>query len=315
MTPAVWMFSGQGSQYFGMGRDLYESEPAFRRAMDECAELLAPALGLRLTDEIYRERADRFAPFDRTLHSSPAIVAMQYATARALRARGYAPDAVLGYSLGEVSAGIVAGALSLEGGLLLAVRMAELMEADASEGAMLAVLDDADMVEREPARFEGAWIGARNFDGHFVLSGRPEAIGRIEAELAPAGVGVQRLPVRHAFHSPMIESAGPGVRDAVASTATAPAAIDMISASDGRAFRVITSDDMWATVREPVRFDGTVAAIEARGGCRYVDVGPSGTLATFVKYALPPDSVSEIASTVTPFGAAAKNLDRFFPRR
>jgi len=311
--PVVWMCSGQGSQFFNMGQELYRSEPVFRRAMDLCDEMLRPLLGLRLTDVIYAQRGDPHAPFDRVLHSSPAILAVQYAMARVLRARGQSPDLVLGYSLGEISAGILAGALALEDGLRLAVRMAELLERSAPPGAMLAVLGDRALMAAHPEWFAEAEVAGRNFDGHFVLSGRPEVMARVEAKLGAAGVSVQRLPVAFAFHSSQLGAVGPALRQLLGEVAVVPAAVDMMSASDGRISRTLSADGLWATLSGPVDFQATLARLATQGPRRYVDIGPSGTLATFAKYGLPKSAGAEIVATVTPYGDARAAVDRLAP--
>lgn len=315
MKPVVWMFSGQGSQYFGMGRELYESEPAFRSTLDTCSEILAPRLGLRLAEEIYRARPDRFAPFERTGHSSPAILAVQLGVARLLGARGQRPDLLLGYSLGELTAGVVAGAISLEHALEVTVRMAEVLEERVPRGAMLAVLAEAALAEQRPDWFEGIWIAARNFAGHFVASGAPAAVARLEARLVEAQVSVQKLPVEYAFHSPLIAPAGEGTRAALRAVPFEQATVEMVSATDGRSSRRLDAAELWRTFSGTVRFDLALPALEARGPFQYVDLGPSGTLATFVKYALPSNSGSEVAATATPFGTARQNLERLFAAR
>ncbi|MEX0759333.1 MAG: acyltransferase domain-containing protein [Tistlia sp.] len=315
MKPVVWMFSGQGSQYFGMARDLYESEPVFRRTLETCGEILAPRLGLRLDEEIYRQRPDRFAPFERTRHSSPAILAVQLGVARLLQARGQRPDLLLGYSLGELTAGVVAGTLGLEDVLDLTVRMAEALEERAPPGAMLAVLAEAALVERRPDWFAGTWIAARNFPGHFVVSGGVPEIERLQARLSEAQVTFQQLPVEFAYHSPLIEPAGEATRAALAAMATVPGGIEVVSASDGRTTGAPSAEVLWRTFSGPVGFDLALPVLEARGPFRYLDLGPSGTLGTFVKYALAPGSQSEVAMTVTPFGTSRQNLERLLGAR
>jgi acyl transferase domain-containing protein len=287
----------------------------FRSTLDTCSEILAPRLGVRLADEIYRARPDRFAPFDRTGHSSPAILAVQLGVARLLEARGRQPDLLLGYSLGELTAGVVAGAIALEHALEVAVRMAEVLEERVPPGAMLAVLADAALAEQRPDWFEGIWVAARNFPGHFVASGPPGAIARLEARLVEAQLSVQKLPVEYAFHSPLIEPAGEGTRAALRAAPLAPAAVEMVSATDGGRSWRLDEAGLWRTFSGIVRFDLALPALEARGPFRYIDLGPSGTLATFVKYALPPGSGSEVAATVTPFGTARQNLERLLAAR
>lgn len=313
--PLVWLFSGQGSQYFGMGRELYRGEPAFRGTLERCSEILRPRLGLDLAGEIYRERADPHAPFARTRHSGPAIVAVQLGVAALLRERGQEPDLLLGYSLGEVSAAIVAGALALEDGLELAVAMAEALERAAPPGGMTAILADAALAEREPGWFEGTWVAARNFPGHFVVSGRPEALDRLERQLDAAQVTFQRLPVEFAFHSPLIEPAGAATRSLLRELPRPEGRTEIVSANDGRRFRRLDPEALWRTFAGPVGFGATLAALEAEGPWRYVDLGPSGTLATFAKYALPAGSGSRPAPTVTPFGTGLQDLERLLGLR
>jgi bacillaene synthase trans-acting acyltransferase len=292
MMPAIWMFGGQGSQYYQMGRDLYASDDVFRRAVRACSDILEPVLHASLIDEIYRPRDDRFAPFDRLLYANPAICAVQYGVAEALRARGCRPDYVLGYSLGTITAQIVAGALALEDGLRMAVKLAELTEDRVLSGGMLAVL-------KAPEPFDGAWIAARNFATHFVLAAESETLAAIEQRLAAERVSIQRLPVRYPFHCPLID---PIADDFAAFVAAVPQRTPTVD--------VLAPRSVWDAIRQPVDFQATVCDLEARGGWRYVDLGPSATLATFVKYNRRPGSPSEIFSTVTPFDRAAEHLDR-----
>jgi bacillaene synthase trans-acting acyltransferase len=292
IKPVIWMFGGQGSQYYQMGRDLYATDPVFRRTVDACSDMLEPYLGQSLSDIIYGNGQDRFAPFDRLLHSNPAICAVQYGVAESLKARGCRPDMLLGYSLGCIGSDIVAGALSAHDGLRIAVRLAELSEQRLPVGGMLAVLAAVET-------FPGTWTAAHNFATHFVVAGTSAPLAEAEARLAARQVFVQRLPVRHAFHCPLID---PIEGDFSAFAAMCPARAPAIP--------VIGRRSAWDAIRQPVNFKATIAELESRGSYRYVDIGPSGTLATFVKYNLRPDSRSEIASTVTPFDRAVQNMRR-----
>lgn len=303
------MCSGQGSQYYHMGKDLYDAEPVFRGTMDSCSEILRPMIGLSLSELLYRPRADRFAAFDRTLYSGPAICCLQYAVAQLLRARGCAPDAVLGYSIGEVSAAVIAGGLTLADGLEAAVRLAELLEARIPEGGMLAVLARPEILRARPDVFAGTWVSAWNFPAHFVLSGTGHAIARVEQGLAVHQIGCQRLPVRFAFHSPLIEPIGEALMAHLARLDYRQPRMALISATLGGDRLEPSPEILWGVLRQPVDFARTVRVIEGWGPHTYVDLGPSGTLATFVKYNLSASSESRVASTVTPFGRAVQNME------
>lgn len=273
-----------------MGRDLYADEPVYRRAVDQCSEIVSPWIGESLSAIIYRARANRFDPFDRQLHSNPAICAVQYGVATWLRSRGAVPDAVYGYSLGHLMAEVVAGSLSLEDGLRISVRLAELAEARLPPGGMLAIL-------APPESFPGVWLAARNFPTHFVVAGDAVTLDDLEASLRARHVGLQRLPLRHAFHCPAVDPIEPELAVSVAACRY-----------DEPRVPIIERKGVWDAVRQPVDFQATVAALEARGPWRYVDVGPSGTLATFVKYNVPAGRASDIVSTATPFDRAVKNV-------
>lgn len=304
----VWMFSGQGSQYLGMGRELYENEPVFRESMERCDRIVRPWINVSLTETLYG--GDRNAAFDDTRLTHPAICAVQWAMARTLQARGHAPDLMLGYSLGEIIAHIVGVAISLETGLELLHRHATLVETMTPAGGMLAVLASADAVEADAREIGELWIAARNFKNHCVVSGRPEALDRLQRRLEERKTTVQRLPVRRAFHSPLMDAAEPGFALYLDGLRAAAPTCELVSASEATGEGGLA--DLWRATREPVNFSRAIVALEARhpDGLTYMDMGPAGTLATFAKYiGVRPES--RLVTTVTPWGGARKSLQAY----
>ena len=304
----VWMFSGQGSQYLGMGRELYEHDPVFRESMELCDHVVRPWMDVSLTATLYG--SDRNAAFDDTRLTHPAICAVQWAMARTLQTRGHAPDLMLGYSLGEIIAHIVGGALSIEAGLELLHRHATLVESMTPAGGMLAVLADADAVEPEVRDIGDLWIAARNFKNHCVVSGRPEALDRLQRRIEERKTVVQRLPVRRAFHSPLMEAARPEFGRHVEAVSASEPACEIRSARDAGGGGGLKG--LWGATREPVNFSRAILDLETTypDGLTYVDMGPAGTLATFVKYiGVRPES--RVLMTVTPWGGARKNLQAY----
>ena len=174
------MFAGQGTQYYQMGMELYEREPVFRQFMDRADLLVHELINESLVDVIYRARADRFEPFHRLLHTHPAILVFECALAEVLLSRGFRPDYLLGYSLGEFACLVISKAISFEDALVTLIKQAELVEYCVPRGQMLAILDSADLVDRHPEAFRQCVVAAYNTPRNFVLSAPTEALSRVQ---------------------------------------------------------------------------------------------------------------------------------------
>ena len=203
--PVAFMFSGQGSQYVNMCSGLYGSEPAFRRHLDRCAELLGPHLGARLQDVLFPPEGQAGQAAERlkqTAFAQPALFAVEYALAQLLMEWGIEPEAMIGHSVGEYVAACLAGVLSLEDALRLVAGRGRLMQ-QLPGGSMLSVqLPEGELRSRMP---DGLEIAAINSPSLCVVSGADEAVGLFESELSEAGVVCRRLHTSHAFHSSMME--------------------------------------------------------------------------------------------------------------
>jgi len=301
------MFSGQGSQYYQMGADLYEKDAAFRDAMDRCSAHVAPTLGLSLTDLIYQPRADRFEPFERLLHTHPALFSIQFAIAQSLLNRGMRPDMILGYSLGEWVAQAIAGVMQVETTLDLLLNQARKVEMELAPGAMLAIVDTPDLMDKHPDWFQGTCVAARNFDRHFVISGPTTSIDQAEQELKRNNVTIQRLPVSYAFHSPAIECLETDCVAALQATPCRQPSMRLLSSRGEEVTHLHPAETLWRAVREPIAFNKIMSLLEANALPTYIDCGPSGSLANFAKYNLPRDAHHRCISIVTPYG---RNLEK-----
>jgi len=306
--PIVFMYSGQGAQYFQMGRELFDQEPVFRQAMERCDSILAPRLGGSLIDVLYGPQAKKMEPFERTLHTHPAIVAFSYCLTKTLQSRGIQPDYLLGYSLGEYVASIVSGAQPLEQGLERILAQAELLEAKTPKAGMMAILEEPEIMRRFPDLFEGCWLAGHNFQGHIVVTGYRDRLELVDQTLRQRQITCQILPISHGFHSPLVD---PIAADCLSlfTDFTTPR-LPVISCRETTEIQDFSGEHLWRVLRQPIRFLETLRRLEAGYEYAYIDVGPAGTLSTFAKYALGRGSRSQCLAAVNQFGRDLKTLDQ-----
>ena len=274
---------GQGSQYPRMGQGLYQSEPAFRQAYDQCCEILEPLLGTDPRRLFFSEDEDALLA---TSVTQPAIFALEYALAQMWITFGVVPTALIGHSVGEWVCAALAQVMSLDDALGLVVERGRRMQA-LRAGSMLSVrLSAQDLTTRLP---EGVVIAAENAPSLCVASGPTEAIARLEAELTAAGVAVRILLTSHAFHSAMMDPVIEPVMDRLATVRLSAPKIPILSTvtagwlSDAEA----TSGRYWSEhLRRPVRFAPAVAALLAEPRRVLVEIGPRATLSTLAHQAV-----------------------------
>lgn len=297
----VFMFSGQGSQYYQMGRALFDSHAVYRRVLHEQDEIVRGLGGMPVLRAIYDPQAPLSRPMENTALSHPAIVMVEYALARALMHEGVQPDLVLGASLGTFTAAVVAGALSIEDALRATLAHAAALEQQCLPGGMVAVLDRPALLA-EPFLRDQCELAALNFDSHFVVSAPAAACTRIEAELARRDITHQRIVVSYAFHSRWIDAARPAFEAAIGAMRSQGMRLPLWCCEAAAPLTRLQGEQFWRVTRMPIRFPAAIQALEREGPLRYLDLGPAGTLATFLKYLLPPASQSIAQPLLTPYG-------------
>ncbi len=260
----VVLYTGQGSQYFGMGAEFYEREATFRAAIERCSALAAPLLGRSLVDILYRS-ADPFQPFDRLLHSNPAMLAIGYALTQTLEARGVRPDVVLGYGVGEYTAAVVAGALSLEDGLALAIEQARLLEERARPGAMLAVFDSHETMQRNASIFADCELAGISFHRHFVVSGPAPQVAEAARKLKALGIATFLLPIGYALHSSWMDSIEAPFRRFASRLPLKPPRVAIFSTAAGGWLDAVDADSLWRACRAQASFPRALDVLEAHG--------------------------------------------------
>lgn len=310
--PVVWMFPGQGAQFFGMGRALMERPGAFRDWMIRLDDVAATWVGHSVLDVVYDPARRRGDPFDQLLHSHPALFMVQYATAQALLAEGVPPpDVILGASLGEFVAAAVAGRIAPEDMLFDLIRQARLFEAQCSGGAMLAVVDDVRTFHDEPLFAGRCELAGVQFDRCFVVSGSEPDIRAVAADLARKDVAHQRLPISIAFHSSHVDLVEEAFLTMFAGRTYLPATMRLLSSAPGTGWApASTAAEWWQVIRRPIAFrDSLLAFAAGHPDAIYLDAGPAGNMATFARYVLPDVPRDRILSVMSPFADGGDGVE------
>ncbi|MBI4649868.1 acyltransferase domain-containing protein [Candidatus Desantisbacteria bacterium] len=291
-----------------MGKELFINNETFRKWMLLLDKQIEDIIDISIIEIMYSNVKKKSDKFSRLLYSHPAIFMIEYSLAQCLLDEGIIPDYVFGSSMGEFAACAIADALDLENIILAIIEQAFTLEQKCPEGSLITILGDQSMYENILMIKENSELAGINFKSHFVISTDLERKSIIEKFLKDNNIEYYISPVSRAFHSSLIEPAKDTYISFLKKQFYKSPKIPIISSTYADFIYNIHETYLWDIIRKPVLINETIKKIESVHECIYLDLGPTGTMANFIKYNLEAKSNSIFFPIITPFSNDLANF-------
>ena len=304
--PVIFMFSGLGSQYYNMGRELFEHNKIFHNYMSELDSIIYEVTGKSVIEYIYsnKKRLD-----DLTL-SQLAIFLVEYSLYKYLIDFGLKPDYLLGSSLGEFISLTIAGIFSIEDQIKSIVRQSKAVIENCEKAMMISIFNDFSDYCKDSFLLEKTELAMKNYESHFVVSIKNEYWKSVMKYLKDRNILFYVLPISYGFHSSLIDSAKTAYTQTISGKLHIDPQIPVISCLYKKQLKEINRTYFWDVARQTIDFQQTIKKLEEKRNNIYIDLGPSGTLSNFVKYNLNKNADSEVYTILNPFHKDLKHFNR-----
>ncbi len=306
----AFVYSGNGSQWPGMGRQLLQEDPIFRRTIEEIDVLFHSHTDVSLAEELLGKNNQW--RYEYTEIAQPALFAIQVAMTQMLRHRGLRPVVVAGHSVGEVAAAWAAGALTLEAAVEVIHHRSRLQGTTKGQGAMTAIAlghDAAFSLITELGLSSALTIAGVNSSRGVTIAGNPASLAQLETILVSREIFHKRLDIDYAFHSPAMDEIEMRVREALAHIQPQSSVIPFYSGVSGKLIegKELNGEYWWDNIRKPVLFEQTTKSILAGGTNIFIEIGPHAVLRSYIKTCM---KDLGITGQIFPTGTEGKNSSR-----
>jgi iturin family lipopeptide synthetase A len=276
--PIVFLYTGQGSQYSGMGEGLYKNSQVFKAALDECDQLFSDGLGISLIDVLYGKQRDLLS---RTHISQALIFSIEYALTAFWRSLGIVPDYVLGHSIGEYAAACAVGILTLPNAVAMVSLRGKVMQANNVQGKMAGILGSREQVDALLADCPGAYIAAVNTTENFTIAGTADALEKCVAAAKQARIFTEALPMQHAFHTPLMAGCAAELAQGLGSIRFNSPRVPFVSTKTGCVIDSAMDIGLsyWSEhLSSPVLFADAMQTLIQVGANYFIELGGTATL-------------------------------------